>query len=205
MFHVKQSDEFINFEKYLKMHVAEDKYNMLMEYFDLLLTYNKTINLFSRKNQGLVIKHFLDALIGSFKLDFVDKIVDIGSGNGLPGIVIAIMYPDTKIKIFERKERKSVFLKIVRNKLKLKNIEVYNESFDNNEFEDYSIIMKGVNPYDIKDIVKDYLDSGRVFYYSSGQMNSEIKRDYYIPVFNEKHAIIKITNDMLKDGGKWER
>ncbi len=205
MFHVKQSDEFEKFDAYLKLHVTEEKYEILMKYFDLLLSYNKTINLFSRKNQGLIIKHFLDALIGSFLLDFTDKIIDIGSGNGLPGIIIAIMYPDTQIKIFERKERKSVFLKLMKNKLGLKNVEVFNESFENVYLEDYSIIMKGVNPYDVQNIMETYLDEGNVYYYSSGNINSEFKRDYSIPIFNEKHAIIKINKEMFKDGAKWER
>ncbi len=205
MFHVKQSDEFIRFVHYLELHVAEEKREKLLQYFDLLITYNKTINLYSRKNEGIIIKHFLDALIGSYSLDFTDKLIDIGSGNGLPGIVVAIMYPNTNIKIYERKERKSVFLKLVKNKLKLDNIEVYNEDFNNNYYEDHCIIMKGVNPYDVQNIMEDYLENDSVFYYSSGEINSEFKRDYYIPIYNEKHAIILIKKEMFSDGAKWER
>lgn len=205
MFHVKQSEEYEKLIAYLNVHVIEEKYNNLVEYFDLLLNYNKTINLFSRKEPGVIIKHFLDALVGSFQLDFTDKIIDIGSGNGLPGLIIAIMYPKTRVKIYERKERKSVFLNIVKKKLNLNNVEIYNSNFQNPKHEGFSIIMKGVNPYDIKDVMMKYVRAGKVFYYSSGNMKSEIKKDYYVPVFNERHAIIQISENMLQDGKVWER
>lgn len=205
MFHVKQSDEYMRFVEYITTVTSEGQQKKLVQYFDMLIQYNKTINLFSRKNEGLIIKHFIDAVSGATALDFTNKIIDIGSGNGLPGIVIGIIFPETQIKIYERKERKSVFLNLVKNRLQIDNITIYNSSFDNEVFDGFDIIMKGVNPYDIKPFIQTYIEEGRVYYFSSGSMISDFKKEYYIPIFDEKHAIIRVDNQMLKDGEKWER
>ena len=100
------------------------------EFFELVAKYNNTMNLISKSTiSQAATKHFLDSFTGmSMVADhFVEgqPIFDFGSGNGFPGIVGAMMYPERKFLLVEKDQRKSEFLRIAKDKLNLENIEIH--------------------------------------------------------------------------------
>ena len=118
----------INSHKYSildQFNVSRETYYQLDHYKDLVLEKNQKINLISRKDsKNLVERHIIDC---AQAIDFIDlnmKIcTDLGSGAGLPGIVIAIILRDKKknirMNLFEKSHHKSNFLREVKEKLKL--------------------------------------------------------------------------------------
>lgn len=60
----------------------------------------------------------------------IDELYDVGSGNGFPGIVYAILYPQTKLKLIESDQRKAEFLKHLTTHLRLTNVEVINQNVE---------------------------------------------------------------------------
>ena len=81
----------------LGLTISQQKIEQLVNYLDLLLKWNKVHNLTAIDNRSEgVKKHLLDSLS---VLSFVKKgtILDVGSGAGLPGIVIALMRDDVNV------------------------------------------------------------------------------------------------------------
>ena len=92
-------------------------------YLELLLEANKNISLTGIKNpKEAVIKHTIDSLSVSSAIEG-EKIVDIGSGGGTPGIPLAIANPDKKFYLIDSVLKKIKFLDEVVKVLELNNIE----------------------------------------------------------------------------------
>jgi 16S rRNA (guanine527-N7)-methyltransferase len=95
-------------------------------YKEMLTWENQRQNLISRKNLAYEIdKHIQDSLKIRDILDLTgEKLIDIGSGAGFPGMIIAIAYPQADITLVESDRKKSQFLKEVTRELELTNVEV---------------------------------------------------------------------------------
>ena len=92
-------------------------------YLELLLEANKNISLTGIKSpKGAVIKHTIDSLSVSSAIEG-EKIVDIGSGGGTPGIPLAIANPNKKFYLIDSVLKKIKFLNEVVKVLELDNIE----------------------------------------------------------------------------------
>jgi len=110
----------------LQLNLSENQINQLMLYLDLLIKWNGVYNLTSVRNPiDMVKQHLLDSLSAVFAFKNALNILDVGAGGGLPGIVIAIVYPNTKIALIDTVNKKTAFLKQVKAELKLDNVTVY--------------------------------------------------------------------------------
>ena len=113
------------------LNVSRETFLRLKEYEELLFKWNAKINLVSRSTlDNFWNRHVLDsAQFLSSVGEKVGKWVDLGSGGGLPGLVVAILSdeiePVNKLFLVEADVRKAVFLKTVCRELGLK-VEVYN-------------------------------------------------------------------------------
>ncbi|MBP9722344.1 MAG: 16S rRNA (guanine(527)-N(7))-methyltransferase RsmG [Gammaproteobacteria bacterium] len=119
--------------KLLKLELSSEIKNKLIDYLQLLIKWNKVYNLTAITDPKLIIhKHILDSLaIINFIDSKVKNIIDIGTGAGLPGIIIAIVKPDLKIVLLDSNNKKTAFLEQAKNTLKLKNIEIINQRVEN--------------------------------------------------------------------------
>ena len=98
----------------------------LLIYKELLIKWNNSFNLTSVKNTEIVTHHFLDCLA---VIPFINSstLLDVGTGAGLPGIVIAIVNPDIKVSLIDKVGKKITFIKRVIAELEIKNIETYHD------------------------------------------------------------------------------
>ena len=113
--------------------VSRETITSLKKYEDILIKSNKTLNLVGNSTiNDIWTRHFLDS---AQLIDFIDKndktLVDLGSGAGFPGLVLAIMLKDRKIplkiKLIDKSAKKVKFLKDLINKLQL-DVEVINQN-----------------------------------------------------------------------------
>lgn len=98
-------------------------------FIDLLLEENKKQNLVSRKaGRGEIEKHIEDsrAILDFMALDGCN-VIDIGSGAGFPGLVLAILCPEAQFTLVEADLKKSQFLQAVILNLKISNVTVLRE------------------------------------------------------------------------------
>lgn len=92
------------------LNVSREVTHALLNYQNLLLKWNKAINLISRNSEkDIWERHILDSLQLLKYIDFSDIIIDIGSGGGFPGIVLSICGVKNTVLI-ESDKKKSVFL-----------------------------------------------------------------------------------------------
>ena len=103
--------------------------SQLQNYKQLLQQINRSFNLYSRSSGFSLDTLFMDSLIGAKALkNFLKKtslpVLDIGSGNGFPGIVCAILYPKTQFVLCERSLKKTEFLKHCIFQLNCSNVRV---------------------------------------------------------------------------------
>lgn len=97
-------------------------------YLELLVMWNKDINLTSIESVATIISHhFEDSLsIGSYvTFTAQDMVADIGSGGGFPGIPLKIKYPELPVVLIEVHQKKVAFLTTVIKELGLTGIEIY--------------------------------------------------------------------------------
>lgn len=108
--------------------IPKDKLTLFKKYHDDLQKFGRSINLISVKTAPIAdLIHFADSILACRvikKSAPVARIHDFGSGNGFPGLIYAILYPDTAIICVEKDQRKAEFLKHVASTLNLKNVEV---------------------------------------------------------------------------------
>ena len=112
-------------------HVKQRQADQLEHYADLIRRYHTTLDLMS----GVAVEGLGDKVADSLayaefmreRLEPYHRILDIGSGVGLPGIPLAVQFPDCPITLVERRQKRASFLKIVVSQLGLENAEVVAE------------------------------------------------------------------------------
>jgi len=110
----------------LQLKLNPDQYNQLMSYLDLLIKWNGVYNLTSVRNPvDMVRQHLLDSLSAAFAFQHAKHVLDVGSGGGLPGIVLAIVFPETKVSLIDTVNKKTAFLRQAKAELGLDNVTVY--------------------------------------------------------------------------------
>jgi 16S rRNA (guanine527-N7)-methyltransferase len=111
----------------------EEEKDKINTFINLALEFNRTHNIFSREGYDEVYKKDIldcEPLIKRIKNN--TKILDLGSGGGFPGILLAITKPKSQISLIESSSKKCFFLRSVADKLALKNTTIINKKIEPN-------------------------------------------------------------------------
>ncbi len=159
---------------------AEEKALKLNEYVKEIMLFNPLLKLVGEKSEDEIIsRHILDSAsaYSIFKKETKkgDSIADLGSGAGLPGVVLAILFPDREFTLIERMNRRAGFLRGVLAKLALKNACVLECDIKDINRKFSSLTCRAFHP--IVDISKSALsllsDDGKAFFYKGQLINAE--------------------------------
>jgi len=118
-------DRFISEIQNLGIEVTDKKLEQLEKYYELLIEYNKVMNLTGiTEKEEVYLKHFYDSITIAKIIDLNNEnsMCDLGSGAGFPGIVIKIFYPNLNIVLVDSLNKRINFLNTVIKELDLKNI-----------------------------------------------------------------------------------
>lgn len=190
----------------LGFEIMPENIDKLLIYKDLLLKWNKSINLTSIKNKEIVTHHFLDCLA---VIPFIksSSLLDVGTGAGLPGIVIAIIKPDIKVSLIDKVGKKIAFIKRVLAELDIKNVQTHHsrvELMSSEEKYDGIISRAFSNMGDFVQITKHLLKKQGVWYGMKSKkiLNDEMKgidnswtlESLDVPFLKAERYLVKVTN-----------
>ena len=137
-------DLMCSYGKRIDIEFNDKQLNQFYEYMNLLLEWNKKINLTAIiEVEEIILKHFIDSLTINKYIGENKTLVDVGTGAGFPGIPLKIYRPDLKVTLVDSLNKRINFLNEVISKLDLKDINTvhnriedfgkdkkYRESFD---------------------------------------------------------------------------
>ena len=126
-------ERFIKELEKIGIIITEKQLTDLEKYYNLLIEENKKYNLTAiTEKEEVYLKHFYDSLTvyKSIKIDN-QYICDVGTGAGFPGLVLKIVFPNIKLDLIDATLKKCNFLKMVTEKLNLKEVNIINDRIEN--------------------------------------------------------------------------
>lgn len=199
----------------LEIELRPEEVRKFFIYLNELKTWNEKINLTAVVNEKeIIVKHFVDSLIGTKVIDKNSKsfILDVGSGGGFPGIPLKIVREDLSLILIEPNKRKVAFLRHILGCLQLPGITVFQGNFlkfcDSNSGQNIIgwIVTRALNVEDLMPQFKSVLqNNGKIMLYRSKpyeeRCNTKLRIDrqisYQLPHgFGERIlTILKLIDD----------
>ncbi|UTW05929.1 16S rRNA (guanine(527)-N(7))-methyltransferase RsmG [Pseudomonas benzenivorans] len=122
----RHAEELAQGAREFGVEVSAEQQELLLAYLALLIKWNKAYNLTAvRDPDEMVSRHLLDSLsVVPYVAEAGDSWLDVGSGGGMPGIPLAILFPERRFTLLDSNGKKTRFLTQVKLELKLANLEV---------------------------------------------------------------------------------
>ena len=167
-------------------------------YIQEALTFNKKHNIFIRANKDEVFeKDILDCVPLVEKIEKESKILDLGSGGGFPGIVLAILRPDCEVHLLEKSQKKCYFLNKIKDILRLDNIKVLKQTITkNNTLKEYLTITARAfsSTQNILNLTEKNLKKNGKYLLLKGRIEKIEEEMAAINTNNYKYEIIELDN-----------
>ena len=179
----------INLNSYSKIsnfNVSRETCNELESYISLIQRKNKEINIISKKNtkkDNIRQRHIIDS---AQIIDFINinsnTTYDLGSGAGLPGLVVAIVMKnlkiDMKVSLFEKSYHKCVFLKDVSKELDLNTEIIQKDVFKLKNLETGTIMSRAFKPMPlVLNLVNDNFKRFKNIIFFMGKNGKKVLKD----------------------------
>ncbi len=134
-----------NKAKTLEVYISNAQIDKFYNYMNLLLEWNEKINLTAiTEPEEVILKHFIDSITIIKYIKKAEKILDIGTGAGFPGIPLKILEEDKDIILLDSLNKRINFLQAVISNLKLDKVEAIHsraEDFIKEQRENYDIVI----------------------------------------------------------------
>lgn len=182
--------------------LPESKLEKLVLYGKLLRDWNLRINLVSRKDIDLFeVNHMLPVLAAAKHIQLAknSSVLDIGTGGGIPGVVLAILFPDVEFFLVDSIEKKVAAVKDMCERLLLTNVVVKRMRVEDWKEKHTAVVGRAVtNLRDFVALAKPHIRKEKnsqcngILYWTGGDLSEEVK--------NLKHKIFNLDEEF---GGKF--
>lgn len=108
-----------------EVSLSDETIDILLKYLDLLLRWNRKINLTSvRTTEECITRHFGESFYLSHVVRVHGRLLDVGSGAGFPGLAVKLLTPELDVTLLEPVAKKRAFLKEVARNCELRSVRV---------------------------------------------------------------------------------
>ncbi|WP_324172223.1 16S rRNA (guanine(527)-N(7))-methyltransferase RsmG [Sulfurimonas sp.] len=172
------------------IELPDDFFYNIQKYKEHLFKWNKIHNLTGAKDESTIDEFIYDAI---FPLTFLEKtknLLDIGTGAGFPGMILAMAMPQTEVTLVEPLKKRAGFLQFIKADLGLKNVRVVKMKVEEMESEIFELITsRAVTDTNmLLDLSKNFRDeNSKLLFYKGEKVYDEINDSI-------KHKIIKTKN-----------
>ena len=173
----------------LNIQATDIQITQWLDYLKLLEKWNKVYNMTAIKNiDDMLVKHLFDSLAVA-KYIKGNSTIDVGTGGGLPGVVLAILYPKHQFTLVDSVGKKIIFLKNVRKTLGLANIQPLNSRVENLQGSFDNIISRAFSLVDtFYELCKHFLTDANQMLAMKGR-DLEERNLESLPLNIEKYSI----------------
>ena len=174
--------------------VPHDKRLVIENYLSLLLKWHKNNNIISSSDTEYVIKREIYDSYQFSNLITGKTFTDIGTGGGIPGIIIAILNPDKEIVLLDRKSAYIDFLGIVQHDLSLNNVKIIKQDFFDKKFQlnTETVLFKN---FSNKKIAKMEYEKKLMYMIDTVKNSKSVKKVYLLT----GTPVLELSEDFVED------
>lgn len=170
--------------------LPDNFFSNIQKYKEHLYKWNKIHNLTGAKNEE-TLNHFIyDAVYPVSFLKKYKNLLDIGTGAGFPGMILAIALPDTQVTLVEPLKKRAGFLQFIKADLGLDNVKVVKQRVENMQPEHFELITSRAvtDTKMLLKLSKNFRDeSSTLLFYKGEKVFDEVDEDM-------PHKIIQTNN-----------
>jgi len=172
------------------IHLPDNFFYNIDKYKKHLFKWNKIHNLTGAKDEKNIDEFIYDAI---YPISFLPKsknLLDIGTGAGFPGMILALGLPDTQVTLVEPLTKRASFLQFIKADLELKNVRVVKKRVEEMESKIFELITsRAVTDTDmLLKLSKNFRnENSKLLFYKGEKVYDEIDK-------NLNHKIIKTKN-----------
>ncbi len=173
-----------------KLPLTDNFFSNIQKYKENLMKWNKIHNLTGARDSQTIDEFIYDALYPIKFLPKCDTLLDIGTGAGFPGMILALALPDTKVTLAEPLAKRASFLQFIKADLELANVRVVKKRVEDMEDEIFDIITsRAVTDTEmLLKLSENFRDEHtKILFYKGENVYNEIPK-------NMNHKIIKTKN-----------
>ena len=174
--------------------IPHDKRLVIENYLSLLLKWHKNNNIVSSSDTEYVIKREIYDSYQFSNLITGKTFTDIGTGGGIPGIIIAILNPDKEIVLLDRKSAYIDFLGIVQHDLSLNNVKIIKQDFFVKKFQlnTETVLFKN---FSNKKIAKMQYEKKLMYMIDTVKNSKSVKKVYLLT----GTPVLELSEDFVED------
>jgi 16S rRNA (guanine527-N7)-methyltransferase len=173
-----------------KITLPDNFFYNVQKYKEHLFKWNKIHNLTGAKDENTLDEFIYDAVYAISFLPKVKTLMDIGTGAGFPGMILAFALPDTKVTLVEPLTKRASFLQFIKADLRLENVKVVKKRVEEMDSEIYELITSRAVT-DTKMLLKlseNFRDEkSKLLFYKGERVFDEVDK-------NLNHKIIETKN-----------
>ncbi|MDO5390475.1 MAG: 16S rRNA (guanine(527)-N(7))-methyltransferase RsmG [Eubacteriales bacterium] len=188
------------------IELTQQQKEQFVRYYEILVEWNQVMNLTAiTEFEEVLVKHFVDSLAvsGVMDVDKVDRVIDIGTGAGFPGIPLKIVYPHLEITLLDSLKKRIGFLNEIVDNLGLKKVETihgraeeYAKQKEYRETYDLCVSRAVANLSTLSEYCLPYVKvQGHFVPYKSGKIEEEL---------NDSEKALKILGGRLENVHKFQ-